>query len=706
MATVYKTPGVYVEEIPKLPPSVAQVETAIPAFVGYTEKAEKNGESLINIPTRISSMIEFIQYYGGERKPESISVSVDDDNNYAVLEVTLEDGEQFYLYNSMRLFFDNGGGDCYIVSVGLFENNDGTNNSVLSGDENDPVNSRGLRVGVKALEKYDEPTIILFPDAVLLPEPGEFYSLQQMAISQCAKLQDRVSVLDLREATADDVNEAAEEFRNNIGINSLKYAAAYTPWLYTTYPKEVDFEQFSGNVEDGDGNPITDLTTLTSDNTINALVTTLAAVIEDNSDVQNAINAICDADTSNGTVNAAAAGDLTAQTTRDVYKIFSDALKASTTDGAARTAYNNLITFVRESAERLQTWKTDFSSSNLTNDVNTYAVSASLWKGGVIDLIKIEKNTDGLIVSGVANAAAVDTVYGTLGIDIIWLGITTDTSEIFNDIDSDGTEDDGKDYDNGGAITDRKTLAIIIEKDIRSAFEKIALFADTIVSSAQTYKKAAQDNLYEKHTIIGNIVKNIKKELSLIPPCGAVAGIYARVDNARGVWKAPANESINSVTGPSEQITADDQSNLNVDAVAGKSINAIRSFTGKGTLIWGARTLAGNDNEWRYVSVRRFFNMVEESCKKATEPFVFEPNDANTWVKVQGMIENFLTTLWRQGALQGIKPEHAFYVAVGLGKTMTALDILEGRMIIEIGMAAVRPAEFIILRFSHKMAES
>jgi hypothetical protein len=194
--------------------------------------------------------------------------------------------------------------------------------------------------------------------------------------------------------------------------------------------------------------------------------------------------------------------------------------------------------------------------------------------------------------------------------------------------------------------------------------------------------------------------------LSKIPPSGAVAGIYARVDNARGVWKAPANESINSVSGPSVQISADEQSNLNVDAVAGKSINAIRSFTGKGTLVWGARTLAGNDNEWRYVSVRRFFNMVEESCKKSTEPFVFEPNDANTWVKVQGMIENFLTVLWRQGALQGAKPEHAFYVAVGLGKTMTALDILEGRMIVEIGMAVVRPAEFIILQFSHKMAES
>jgi len=206
------------------------------------------------------------------------------------------------------------------------------------------------------------------------------------------------------------------------------------------------------------------------------------------------------------------------------------------------------------------------------------------------------------------------------------------------------------------------------------------------------------------------IYKQIKTAIaasaSVLPPSGAVAGIYARVDNARGVWKAPANESINSILGPVIQITADQQSGLNVDAVAGKSINVIRTFTGKGTLVWGARTLAGNDNEWRYVNVRRFFNMVEESSKKSTEPFVFEANDANTWVRVQGMLENFLIVLWRQGALQGAKPEHAFYVAVGLGKTMTSLDILEGRMIVEIGMAAVRPAEFIILRFSHMLAQS
>jgi hypothetical protein len=153
-------------------------------------------------------------------------------------------------------------------------------------------------------------------------------------------------------------------------------------------------------------------------------------------------------------------------------------------------------------------------------------------------------------------------------------------------------------------------------------------------------------------------------------------------------------------------VSHEEQEVLNVDATSGKSINVIRFFQGKGNLVWGARTLAGNDNEWRYVPVRRLYIFIEESVKKATEFVVFEPNDANTWLRVKTMIENFLTNLWREGALAGAKTEQAFFVRVGLGQTMTALDILEGRMNVEIGLAAVRPAEFIILKFSHKLQES
>jgi hypothetical protein len=191
----------------------------------------------------------------------------------------------------------------------------------------------------------------------------------------------------------------------------------------------------------------------------------------------------------------------------------------------------------------------------------------------------------------------------------------------------------------------------------------------------------------------------------MLPPSPLVVGQYAFVDNGRGVWKAPANVALQGVIKPSIKITNQEQDQLNVHST-GKSINAIRAFTGKGILIWGARTLAGNDNEWRYVSVRRYFNFAEESIKKATEQFVFEPNDANTWSQVRAMIENFLILQWRAGALAGAKPADAFFVRVGLGVTMTALDILEGRMNVEIGLAVVRPAEFIILKFSHKMQVS
>jgi len=172
------------------------------------------------------------------------------------------------------------------------------------------------------------------------------------------------------------------------------------------------------------------------------------------------------------------------------------------------------------------------------------------------------------------------------------------------------------------------------------------------------------------------------------------------------VWKAPANVSLALVSSTTATITNYDQESMNVDVVAGKSVNAIRPFTGKGVMVWGARTLDGNSNEWRYINVRRFFNMVEESVQKSTYWAVFEPNDKNTWVKVRAMIENYLILKWKDGALAGAKPDDAFFVRVGLGETMSPDDVLNGMMIIEIGMAAVRPAEFIVLKFSHKMQTS
>ncbi|NEP04327.1 MAG: phage tail sheath family protein, partial [Okeania sp. SIO4D6] len=229
----------------------------------------------------------------------------------------------------------------------------------------------------------------------------------------------------------------------------------------------------------------------------------------------------------------------------------------------------------------------------------------------------------------------------------------------------------------------------------------------TITTTPALPSPSTLNSIKSSNTALYNKIKTeIGKQRIVLSPSAALAGVYAKVDRDRGVWKAPANVSLASVLGPTVKISNEEQEDLNVDPTAGKSINAIRSFTGKGTLVWGARTLAGNDNEWRYIPVRRLFNLIEESIQKSTAFVVFESNNAITWLKVKSMIDSYLEGLWRQGALAGTTPEEAFFVNIGLGKSMTQQDVLEGRMIVEIGIAAVRPAEFIILKFSHKLQES
>lgn len=463
-----KSPGVFVQEIPKLPASVAGVETAIPAFIGYTDKAVKNGVSVDMEPTRISSMLEFEEIFGGAY-PEAFEITIDDvyDSSSKLtrtISASLPVISDYKMYYSLQMYFANGGGPCYIVSVGQYPTNS--------------VSDSELKAGILALEKFDEPTLLVFPDYLPI---ATYKSVYDEALDSCNKLQDRFTIIDIKQETG-DVDADALNFRDNgVSMDNLKYGAVYYPHLKTI-------------------------------------------------------------------------------------------LNYGFSDGEVSITHN---------------------------------------------------------ISGTTPAS----------------------------------------YDD----FDQQTLTQVL---------------------------ADNPALYR------NLVAEINKIFVTLPPSGIIAGIYARVDAERGVWKAPANVSVRSVVGPTFTMTTEDNDYLNIDDVAGKSINAIRSFTGKGTLVWGSRTLAGNDNEWRYVPVRRFFNFAEESIRKATEFVVFEPNDANTWLRVKTMIENFLTNQWKQGALAGAKQEDAFFVNVGLGTTMTAQDILEGRLNVEIGMAVVRPAEFIILKFSHKLQQS
>ena len=475
--TAIRTPGVYTTEIPTLPPSVAQVSTAVPAFIGYTQRAVNElGDSLVNIPTKIFSLKEYEQYFGFAENETGITVNVNITTNpvtAAVISMSAQaqiaSPSLHNMHHCLRLYFENGGGPCYIVSVG----------PTVSPAVLNPVN---LQAGLTALEAWDEPTLIVFPEGQGLAEAA-YYGLIGQAIDQCALLQDRFAFVDVHTqapTTTGSINNFRNILPHTTGFgksDNLNYAVAYYPNLRTTFNYNY------------------------VDSAVDVLITT------------------------DGVPAGAAVGLDTLQTTQ--------------------TAVFNLC------------------------------------------------------------------------------------------------------------------------------------------------------------------VDRIRTQISpTLPPSAAMAGIYAKVDGTRGVWKAPANVSVNSVFETTDFITDAEQGDMNMDPGSGKSVNAIRSFNGKGILVWGARTLDGNSNEWRYVSVRRLFIMVEESAKKATFQFVFEPNDANTWVKVRAMLENYLTLLWRQGALAGAKPEHAFFVKCGLGSTMSAQDILEGRLIVEIGMAAVRPAEFIILRFMHKLQES
>jgi hypothetical protein len=513
----YQTPGVYIEEVNAFPNSIVPVQTALPAFIGYTPQAEHNGQSLINTPKKIRSFAEFIevfcladqpapaepvkqyspQYYLVKQasKPTQGDFIKIENEYYSILP---DPNTIYYLFNSVRLFYDNGGKEAYIVSVGTYGTSSGI--PINPGEQiiNPNVRLNELLNGLVGLENEFEPTLYICPEATLL-SVAENGTLMQSMLLQNEKMQTAMSIFDLIGGNSPDpllFTQDIQTFRNNTGTNSLDFGAAYYPFVGTTLMQQNDL---------------------------------------------------------------------------DLENLF----------------------------------------------------------GGDIEQLKP------LLNSSSAPNPVIETILDDINL-----------------------------------TRSQKNIALI--------------------NTSSTYKE---------------IIKHVLAIANLIPASGGIAGIITRTDIQRGVWKAPANTSIRRVSYLPINISNQQQDGLNVDPVSGKSINAIRAFTGKGILVWGARTLNGNSNEWRYVPVRRLFIFIKQSCLTAIRVYTFEPNERITWVAVKSMLTNFLTNLWRQGGLQGATPDDSFFVKCGLGETMTATDILENKMIIEIGLAAVRPAEFIILKFTLKMVE-
>lgn len=673
----YKTPGVFVEELSLIPPSVASVATAVPAFIGHTAViVDTAGATLINRPIRITSLLDYTTMFGGEYNPTLYNVVVDATFNIVSTEPAT--GRRYYLFDALRHYFDNGGGPCYIVTVGDYST------AVTFGND-----TTGLRGGLRALEKFDEPTLLVAPDTIALREGDgdpDFVAagnLHQAIIEQCNRLQDRFGILDVLEGNlAPDnlVTQPIDEFRDAVGNNNLKYAAAYYPWLYSTYLKEVGFTQIS-LLDTAD--PPAPVNIVTGNAEIDGLLTALGPNILEEQRIFSKVVTVPALGRSNYNPLSAKLDQL-----RGV-------LMGTTVADDARTAFAAMMTFVRQLALSFADLENDGGNSTALSTALTALEADVALRTQISLLIGYEKNPQ---------------VFGSIAL----ARTEENAEEDYNSLDGQNWINqpattaipvDPTDYSTGGVTVAQIAKTAANSPILQTAFNAIATAFTALVEDAMFRTDQAEKQLFAKHPFYKAVQERIRKDMSLMPPSGAVAGVYANTDRSRGVWKAPANVSLRGVIAPAYKLTDQEQASLNLHDT-GKSVNAIRAFTGKGILVWGARTLAGNDNEWRYVNVRRFFNYVEESTKKASEPFVFEANDANTWIRIRAMIENFLTLQWRQGALAGASTKEAFYVKVGLNETMTALDILEGRLIVEIGMAAVRPAEFIILRFSHKMQES
>jgi len=579
------TPGVSVEEITKLPNSIALIDTAMPVFIGYTELIPEGYDinNSKNEKLKISSLLEFEDKFGKAKK-ESIQLKDTEDKGLTIITPEV----QFLMYYSLQMYFANGGGPCYIVSVGTYA-------SASTG-----VQLSSLKNGldkIETLKAIKEPILIVFPDAVSLDETG-FYDLYNYTINEKLGLEGkkRFAILDTYEGNN---LTTIDHFRTQV-VNPTSHAAAYFPYLKTILNYTFDEEK--------------------------AIVHT-----------------------------------------------------------GLQQAGESSATFYKRQLDALEELGS-LASEEILGGSPSASVLAGLLGHAIAIAEEINETADNTGQTGDPKAILVEAINeAKFVLNAIHDG-TIDNFEMPEDLDEDAPIFKGE--------FDDLINAILGVKDEKGDADGVKL-KDLESSNSALYNQ-------------------IKKEITslkvVLPPSSAMAGVYGRIDSTRGVWKAPANVSLNYVVAPTEKVSEQEQSDLNIDDT-GKSINAIRTFTGKGTLVWGARTLDGKDkkedqdNEWKYIHIRRYYEMIEQSIINALGKFINEPNMLYTWLRAKTMIENFLNQQWMDGALAGSIPNEAYEVKV-YGSEDPDTNIITDTMIVEIKVALVRPAEFIILNFSHKLQQS
>jgi phage tail sheath protein FI len=537
-----KTPGVYITELDAFPTSVVGVQTAVPAFIGYTRQATINGKSVLLQPVAISSMADFEQVFGTEFNvlfdinPLTTSplsgVTPDITVDGQSFEVVPAQQPQFNLYYSMRLFYANGGSTCYVVSTG---------------DYSSAVSLQPLLDGLNAISYQVGPTMLVVPDAVLLPADvnthgsvptsQDFNKVTEAMMDQCVKLQDRVAILDVYGSTAVTqsnvdltLDACITQFQQSVTNASPSYGMAYFPFLNTSIVQSADINYTNFDPQQ---QPSEVLSPLSPPN---------------NTQLQY------------------------------ILTLFNQAQYPNTTDKNGNTVLN-------PTQQKVQVY---------IDQINQHDAH---------------------------NSPAVQTLNNTL----------TSALPAYLHL-----------------------LALVALKE------------------------------------------------GVLPPSGAMAGIFTLNDQTRGVWNAPANMPLVSTTSLTVNLSDAQQGDLNVP-IDGKAVDVIRYFSGRGPVVWGARTLDGNSQDWRYIQVRRTIIYIEQSIRNAINQFVFAANDARTWVAVTQMVSGFLQGLWSQGGLMGDKASDAFTVLCGVPQTMTGTDILNGYMVVQVTLQMVHPAEFIELTFKQTM---
>ncbi len=604
MATTYLTPGVYIEEVDKGTKPIQGVPTAITAFIGFTQRAEKLNDdgyttrSILGEATMVTNWGQYKRHFG---------------------DLT----EDAYLPYSVRGFFDNGGSICHVISV----------RSVGR-----PHKAQGLLYAKSKNGRPAEPALIFHAkDAgisgnkiTVKVEPYQAPKAAATPKSAQAKAAGAQKDDKKKEDEAKDSAGAATSTNNGGGTAAKEPSPDFQVVVTVGKTKREPVPVYMKHVPGWNGGGL--------DNSSES------AARFDDIEMWSLIT--------DGKIE-------------DRMPVFDKQVQL--TDGAPAIDFAMLTEQEKITKEQAITFSVA-EGADLDNAFKQYSVA--LFEGDVVER------------KGIASLDAIDNVNLVCAPDVMMA------------------------YERGW-IEDEQLRGIqqaMLDHCKRTHYRFAILDAPPDKKTAADIldwrmNQAGYDSmhgaLYYPWIKISDPVSGRPK---FLPPSGFMAGIYARSDDERGVHKAPANEVIAGVIDIETNVTKAEQSLLNPNG-----INCIRKFSGRGIRVWGARTLA-SDPAWRYINVRRLFNYVEESVERSTQWIVFEPNDHALWAKVRRDLTAFLRTVWLSGALFGQSPEKAFYVKCDEETNLPELRDL-GQMVCEIGMAPVKPAEFVIFRFSQWASE-